>query len=762
MKVPFRSSALVGALVVILACHAWAAEPTTAKTYLDQGTDAFRRGSFEQAAAHWAAAASLYEREGNAAQHVVSLTHLSEAYAALGSYREAAKALGIALGVAERSNDARGIAAVLSRLGTVSTSTGDFDSAETYLRRGLSLARQQRDGGLTAALLNDLGNTLAARKRDGDALAIYLESATQAEQAGRRILAARALTNRATILQRTGRPAEAQASLDSALRLLRAAGSSHEVAFTLVSVGLGYQALRTGLPQAAAGLSAQAATVFGEAASTAGSDRRTASYALGHLGGLYEQEQRYAEALELTRRATFAAQQVNAPESLYRWQWQTGRLLKKQGSNEQALAAYRRAVATLQSIRPELVREGSVQTSFRETMGPLYFELVDLLLKQAAAPERRDAAEPYLVEARDVVELFKVAELRDYFRDDCVDLALAKVTRLDTISQTAVVMYPIILPDRVELLVSLRSGLKRLTVPVSEERLTQEVRQFRRKLEKRTTREFLPHAQQLYDWLIRPVETDLQAHRTETVVFVPDGALRTIPMAALHDGQRFLVAKYALAVTPGLNLTEPRPINRTDTRVLALGLTEAVQGFPALPSVSEEMELLRGMFKTTTLVDGNFRLAPLEEKLKTEPFTIVHFASHGEFGGQPQNTFLLAFDGKLTMDRLDQFIGLFRFRDNPLELLTLSACDTAEGDDRAALGLAGIAVKAGARSAVATLWNINDPASAELVGEFYRQLQNPSVSRATALQRAQLKVLDNPRYDHPGFWAAFLLINNWL
>jgi CHAT domain-containing protein len=762
MKVPFRSSALVGALVVILACHAWAAEPTTAKTYLDQGTDAFRRGSFEQAAAHWAAAASLYEREGNAAQHVVSLTHLSEAYAALGSYREAAKALGIALGVAERSNDARGIAAVLSRLGTVSTSTGDFDSAETYLRRGLSLARQQRDGGLTAALLNDLGNTLAARKRDGDALAIYLESATQAEQAGRRILAARALTNRATILQRTGRPAEAQASLDSALRLLRAAGSSHEVAFTLVSVGLGYQALRTGLPQAAAGLSAQAATVFGEAASTAGSDRRTASYALGHLGGLYEQEQRYAEALELTRRATFAAQQVNAPESLYRWQWQSGRLLKKQGSNEQALAAYRRAVATLQSIRPELVREGSVQTSFRETMGPLYFELVDLLLKQAAAPERRDAAEPYLVEARDVVELFKVAELRDYFRDDCVDLALAKVTRLDTISQTAVVMYPIILPDRVELLVSLRSGLKRLTVPVSEERLTQEVRQFRRKLEKRTTREFLPHAQQLYDWLIRPVEADLQAHRTETVVFVPDGALRTIPMAALHDGQRFLVAKYALAVTPGLNLTEPRPINRTDTRVLALGLTEAVQGFPALPSVSEEMELLRGMFKTTTLVDGNFRLAPLEEKLKTEPFTIVHFASHGEFGGQPQNTFLLAFDGKLTMDRLDQFIGLFRFRDNPLELLTLSACDTAEGDDRAALGLAGIAVKAGARSAVATLWNINDPASAELVGEFYRQLQNPSVSRATALQRAQLKVLDNPRYDHPGFWAAFLLINNWL
>jgi len=197
-------------------------------------------------------------------------------------------------------------------------------------------------------------------------------------------------------------------------------------------------------------------------------------------------------------------------------------------------------------------------------------------------------------------------------------------------------------------------------------------------------------------------------------------------------------------------------------RVLALSLTEAVQGFPALPSVSEEMSMLRGMFNTTALVDDSFRLDALERQLKDEPFTIVHFASHGEFGGEPHKTFLLTFDGKLTMDRLDHFIGLFRFRDKPLELLTLSACDTAEGDDRAALGLAGIAVKAGARSAVATLWNINDPASAELVGEFYRHLQDPTVSRAAALQRAQLKTLANPRYDHPGFWAAFLLINNWL
>ena len=107
-------------------------------------------------------------------------------------------------------------------------------------------------------------------------------------------------------------------------------------------------------------------------------------------------------------------------------------------------------------------------------------------------------------------------------------------------------------------------------------------------------------------------------------------------------------------------------------------------------------------------------------------------------------------------------VGVFRFRDEPLELLTLSACDTAAGDDRAALGLAGMAIKAGARSALASLWNINDEASVDLVLEFYRELKEPTVSRAVALQRAQLLLLNNPRYEHPGFWSAFLMINNWL
>jgi CHAT domain-containing protein len=312
------------------------------------------------------------------------------------------------------------------------------------------------------------------------------------------------------------------------------------------------------------------------------------------------------------------------------------------------------------------------------------------------------------------------------------------------------------------LLLSLPGGLKRILVPVSADTLTEEVRELRRKLEKRTTREYLPHAQKIYDWLIRPLEADLASSAIDTLVFVPDGALRTIPMAALHDGKQFLIAKYAIGITPSLSLSDPRPIKREDMKVLAVGVTEAVQGFPALPNVAAELKELQTLLKSQNLVDREFLAANLETKLKEEQFSIVHVASHGEFGNDVENTFLLTFDDKLSLDRVNQMVGVFRFRDDPLELLTLSACDTAAGDDRAALGLAGMAIKAGARSALATLWNINDEATVGLVLDFYRELKNPAISRVVALQRAQLKLIENPRYEHPGYWSAFLMINNWL
>ena len=742
-----------------------AAATVSADQYMERGVNAFQRGDFELAVLSWMDAARLYESEQRLSQQSSALIQMAQAYQALGQYRDALKNLELASLLAERSGNRTQAALALGAMGDVYIATGPAETALKYLQEALHAAKELSNDALSAIILNNLGNLLSAQKKYPDAIAAYNESATLAERGNNPSLIAMALINAATASIQDKQVSSAKALLDRASALTEALPPTHDKAAGLINIGLAYLSLRPGLADVKDALLLAAHQSFSAAGTVADSigDRRLASYAWGNLGKLYEEENRYQEALQLTRRATFAAQQVNAPESLYRWEWQTGRLLAKLGSVDDAIGAYRRAVRTLQSIRPELsVSYGTPQSSFRETIGPVYFELVDLLLQRAASLPDHDQAGAYLIEARESVELFKTAELRDYFRDDCVDNALSKVTKLDAIAKSAVVIYPIILPDRTELLVSLPTGLKRILVPVGAETLTKEVREFRRKLEKRTTREYLPHAQQLYDWLIRPLQADLTSSAIDTLVFVPDGALRTIPMAALHDGKQFLIAKYAVGITPSLSLSDPRPIKRENMKVLAVGVTEAVQGFPALPNVAAELEALQTLLGSENLVDRQFLASNLEKKLKQEQFSIVHVASHGEFGNEVDKTFLLTFDDKLSLDRLNQMVGVFRFRDDPLELLTLSACDTAAGDDRAALGLAGMAIKAGARSALATLWNINDEASVDLVLDFYREIKDSSVSRAAALQHAQLKLLDNPRYEHPGFWSAFLMINNWL
>ena len=151
-----------------------------------------------------------------------------------------------------------------------------------------------------------------------------------------------------------------------------------------------------------------------------------------------------------------------------------------------------------------------------------------------------------------------------------------------------------------------------------------------------------------------------------------------------------------------------------------------------------------------------------EREVEQRTFGIVHVATHGEFSANAADSFVLTYDGRISMDRLANLVGKTRFREHGLELLTLSACETAAGDDRAALGLAGAALNAGARSALATLWMVNDQVAAQLITSFYRNLADTKHSRAEALRQAQLAVLQQRAYRHPAYWAPYLLISSWL
>jgi CHAT domain-containing protein len=324
------------------------------------------------------------------------------------------------------------------------------------------------------------------------------------------------------------------------------------------------------------------------------------------------------------------------------------------------------------------------------------------------------------------------------------------------------VVYPILLPDRLELLISGAWGIERHTVAVGAQEVSATAREFRRLLYEQSSRRFVRPARTLYDWLIAPYLASLEPRGIDTLVFVPSGALRTIPMAALHDGERFLVESFAVAVTPSLNLLAPKALVPSDTRMLLAGVSEAVQDFPALPSVPDELVAVQDMYGGEMLLDGGFQLAVFEEALRERRPGVVHLATHAEFTGDPRTSFLLSHDQKLTMERLSELVGADRFSEEPLELLVLSACSTAAGDERAALGLSGVAVQAGARSALGSLWNVSDKASSELVVGFYDELGTAGVSKAQALQRAQQQMLATPGREHPIYWAPFLMINNWL
>lgn len=695
-------------------------------------------------------------------EHIDNLIRQAEDYQASGNAALAAESLDEASRLIRDSDDALLRARLEGSQGRKFWLGGDLNNASASLARSVRLARVAGDPATLAASLNNLGMVRLARGDAGSARSTFREAARLAAGSGDALLRVSASINGAKASIESGDVQSGTKDLRRAESLARGLPDSSGKAYRLMAIGQAWMQLPEDTPGESDLRLSEPYTLFRSAGEIGAqlSDPRIRSWAEGYLGELYERQSRGNDALTLYRRAAFQAQRADAPELLYRWDWATGRLRHKAGDDDAAIEAYRRSVFQLQRIRHDLHGVGGA--SFRTAVEPVYFELADALVTRAALRRDPSRSQADLREARDTVEQLKAAELEDYFRDECVESLRGRVTVLDRVAPGTAVLYPILLPERAVLLVGTDDTLTQFTVPVSRSAFTREVRAFRRLLEKRTTREYRPHAQQLYQWLVAPLHGLLDSRNIDTIVLVPDGPLRTIPLAALHDGKRFLVEDYAIANTPGLSLTDHRPLPAEETLVLASGITESVQGYPALGHVSMELEGIGELYDAKVLRDEAFRLEPVRQTLTETPYSIVHIASHGEFGSEVDGSFLLTYDGRLTMDQLERYMGLGRYRERPVELLTLSACRTAAGDDRAALGLAGVGVKAGARSALATLWTINDEASTVLVTEFYRGLKEAGLSKAEALRAAQLGLLGDRRYRHPGYWSPFLLIGNWL
>ncbi len=495
------------------------------------------------------------------------------------------------------------------------------------------------------------------------------------------------------------------------------------------------------------------------------------AYVAGNLGWLAEQQGDWAEAIIQNKAALNLTSQIQAPEMEYQWQWQAGRILKQQGKVKDAIAAYQRAVTALQATRGDLIAVNpDAQFSLRDTAEPIYRELIDLIL-QPANPEQTA-----LQKAVQLIDSLRLAELEDFLRCRLAEVKTVQVDQVD--DPTAAIFYPIVLRDRLEIILKLpkQANLVHYRSNVTRRDLNQQIQLFQKKLEDRSTgADVKVGAKTVYDWVLKDAESYLESAKIKTLVFVPDGLLRNIPIASLHDGQKYLIEKYAIAVTPGLEILGPKRLAPRKLNALIAGLSIerniTVNGkpysFEALKNVTSEMQQIQVILKrSTTLADQEFTTQALEAQTTETSYPFVHLATHGKFSSNLEDTFILtASDQPMSVNQLQALLQVRNQRQTvPVELLVLSACETAAGDRRATLGLAGIAVRAGALGTLASLWVVSDESTAALMGQFYGKLAETSnaLHKAEALRQAQLLLLQDSDYNHPYYWSPFVLVGNWL
>ncbi|MGL5804571.1 MAG: CHAT domain-containing protein [Xenococcaceae cyanobacterium] len=736
-----------------------------AQTFNNQGILQLALGKSQQALDSWQHAEQAYKQVKDDLGVIRSQINQVNAWQSLGMYRRALQIFDrIGASLEQQPNTVLKVAGMRT-FGHILAKVGDLEKAESILNKSLNSANQlplER-----AETLLELGNLARSRKNSQAALDYY----QQALQVCHNLQAFGSIVDRIQLAKLSlavelDRLEDVLTIWQDIANNLRQTPADRANIYNKIYLGRNLILLKqkgekepeivNRLPN-----SQEIAAILTDAIEEAQNieDKRAEAYATGCLAEIYERDRQWEKAQQLTEQALFLAQTINAPEIAYLWEWQLGRIWQAQNNSELAIAAYTEAVNLLKSLSKDLVAiDRNLQFSFQESVEPVYRELVSLLLRSNA---RGEISQENLVKARETIESLQLAELNNFFREACLNVRSVK---LDEVDKGAAAIYPIILRDRLEVILSLpNQPLRHYTTFISATELEKTIEEFKRSLVIRSQRFFYEPAQKLYNMSIAPALKDLQEHQIKTLVFVLDGSLRNVPMSALYDGKQYLIEQYGIVLNPGFQLISPHPLQNIELKILAAGLTQAKDGFPALTHVNDELKAIENKLSSTVLLDRDFTSDALGDRIEYSDFPIVHIATHGQFSSTLADTFLLAWNQRIDITELDRILqGRVNSNHTAIELLVLSACETASGDKKAALGLAGTAVKAGARSTVATLWSVNDRATAELMNHFYEQITKKHTTKAEALRQAQIALLKDPWYKHPFYWSSYVLVGNWL
>jgi CHAT domain-containing protein len=731
----------------------------------NQGILQLNQGEAETAIATWKEAQDSYQQVGDELGVIRTAINQGSAFKQLGLYRRALNSLTEVVGTLEQQPDSEIKLAGLKSYGDLLRLVGEVKRSQEILTSSLKIADGLTSVGDKSEILLLLGNTYKAHQPE-KALELYQQGLATCQQQPNclqtdlplQIYLAQLSTGINTPNNHQSKSLIPQIKAEFARLPVNRANINRRINFTHSLVELNtkssinpHKTVDTiNIEQFLAATIQLAETIVYPKAQ---------SYGFGLRGQIHEKLADWENAQKYTQKALILAQGINAPEVSYLWQWQLGRIKQALGERSQAIAHYTQAVELLKSLSRDLVAiNPDVQYSFRDSVEPVYRGLVSLLLE---TDPKDSVAQENIESARAVMESLQLAELNNFFREACLE---AQEVNIDHLDQQAAVIYPIILSDRLEVIFSLpNQPLKHYSSKIPQQKLEQIIEQFRHNLVIRSRRNFYRSAGKLYDLVIRPALADLTKSKIKTLVFVPDGAFRNVPLSALYDGQHYLLEDYSIALTPGLQLLNPHPLNTVKLKTIAAGLTQGVNGFAKLDYVSGELAEIASRADSRVLVDQDFTSEALKQEIQYSDYPIVHIATHGQFGSSLEETFLLAWNERININELNNILQTRNADpEKAIELLVLSACETATGDQRSALGMAGTAVRAGAKSTLATLWSVNDQATAKLMSDFYQELSTKHLPKAEAVRQAQLTLLHNRWYKHPFYWAPYVLLGNWL
>ncbi|ERT04965.1 TPR repeat family protein [Lyngbya aestuarii BL J] len=775
-------------------------------------------------------AREIGDRNGEAG----SLGGLGNAYDSLGQYQKAIEFHQQSLAIRREIGDRSGEAFSLNNLGWAYNNLGQYQKAIEFYQQSLAIFQKIGTRNGEALSLSNMGWAYHRLGQSQKAIEFHQQSLAIYQEIGTRNGEARSFNNLGAAYDSLGQYQKAIEFYQQSLAIKREIGDRNGEAFSLNNLGWAYH--RLGQSQKAIEFYQQSLAIFQEI-----SDRSGEALSLSNIGSLLEQQNQPELAI------TFLKQSVNVTELIRkdiqglssdlqlsyietiegRYRRLADLLLKENRVLEaqrvldllkvQELEDYLKNVrgntntaSGIEFYQPEqeiLSRYNELQQNVIE----IGSELKELQQKENLTPEeeqKRNRLDQLLTEVKQQFNQFsRSPEIRSLIEKLSFEareqtLSLGELDRLrDKLGElNAVLFYPLILEDRLELVITTpNSPPLRRTVNVTKEELYRTIVRFRLALQDPNQDAVAP-AQKLYKWLFEPLENDLKAANTEVIIYAPDGVLRYIPLVALHDGKQWLAQRFRVNNITAASLeeidTQPQPEPKVlagafadQSLVRSAKIGERDVQFAGLPFAGIEVEELKNTLpNTTAYVDEAFSLEAIKPQMNG--YNVLHFATHAAFvPGDPSESFIVFGEGENPTLRDVENWSL-----SNVDLVVLSACETGLGgfdnNGEQILGLGYQFQNQGARAVMASLWKVSDGGTQVLMNSFYAALQQ-GYTKTEALQIAQntlitgevsivgsqrqadgrivvvsseteLPVSISENLDHPYYWASFILIGNGL